>query len=208
MKALAAVLDEHFRMLEENYAGALHRQWEDLFGEVAEQTLGWARRPERTAIGSNGRGAPAGRRGRLPGSARLAARLPEERHAEGQEARGEAGDSEDEGDRRHRVVVIVAERRDSRGLVSGLVWFASASVVVGAAAASASSSSGATTMIRGAGVSASGSGSTQPTSSPLEYVWTAGKRISSPRRASSGHPEADAELVEAVGRDGRDRTSR
>jgi GntR family transcriptional repressor for pyruvate dehydrogenase complex len=38
MKALAAVLDEHFRMLEENYAGALHRRWKDLFGEVAEQT--------------------------------------------------------------------------------------------------------------------------------------------------------------------------
>ena len=39
MKALAAVLDEHFRTLEEEYAGALHRKWEDLFGEVAEQTL-------------------------------------------------------------------------------------------------------------------------------------------------------------------------
>jgi DNA-binding GntR family transcriptional regulator len=39
MKALAAVLDEHFRMLEENYAEGLNRKWEDLFGEVAEQTL-------------------------------------------------------------------------------------------------------------------------------------------------------------------------
>ena len=39
MKALAAVLDVHFRMLEENYAGALNRRWEDLFGAVAEQTL-------------------------------------------------------------------------------------------------------------------------------------------------------------------------
>jgi GntR family transcriptional regulator, transcriptional repressor for pyruvate dehydrogenase complex len=39
MKALAAILDEHFRMLEENYAKGLNRKWEDLFGEVAEQTL-------------------------------------------------------------------------------------------------------------------------------------------------------------------------
>lgn len=39
LKTLAAVLDEHFRMLEESYAGALHRRWADLFGDVAEQTL-------------------------------------------------------------------------------------------------------------------------------------------------------------------------
>jgi GntR family transcriptional repressor for pyruvate dehydrogenase complex len=37
-KDLAAVLDEHFRMLEEEFAEALHRKWETLFGEVAEQT--------------------------------------------------------------------------------------------------------------------------------------------------------------------------
>jgi GntR family transcriptional repressor for pyruvate dehydrogenase complex len=37
-KALAAVLDEHFRMLEEDFAHALHRTWQDLFGEAAEQT--------------------------------------------------------------------------------------------------------------------------------------------------------------------------
>ena len=39
MPALAAVLDEHFRMLEEDYAAALNRSWDDLFGEVAEQTV-------------------------------------------------------------------------------------------------------------------------------------------------------------------------
>jgi GntR family transcriptional repressor for pyruvate dehydrogenase complex len=39
LKALAAVLDEHFGMLEEEFARALHRRWEDLFGEIAEQTL-------------------------------------------------------------------------------------------------------------------------------------------------------------------------
>ncbi|HET6696242.1 MAG TPA: FCD domain-containing protein [Gaiellaceae bacterium] len=39
LKALAAVLDEHFRTLEEEFATALHRRWETLFGEVAEQTL-------------------------------------------------------------------------------------------------------------------------------------------------------------------------
>ncbi len=39
MQELAAVLDEHFRMLEVEFAGALHRPWEDLFGKVAEQTL-------------------------------------------------------------------------------------------------------------------------------------------------------------------------
>jgi hypothetical protein len=37
-KALADVLDEHFRMLEEDFAHALHRTWQDLFGEAAEQT--------------------------------------------------------------------------------------------------------------------------------------------------------------------------
>jgi GntR family transcriptional repressor for pyruvate dehydrogenase complex len=39
LPVLAAVLDEHFRMLEEEYAGALHRTWKALFGDVAEQTL-------------------------------------------------------------------------------------------------------------------------------------------------------------------------
>jgi GntR family transcriptional regulator, transcriptional repressor for pyruvate dehydrogenase complex len=39
LKALALILDEHFRMLEESYAGALHRRWADLFGDVADQTL-------------------------------------------------------------------------------------------------------------------------------------------------------------------------
>jgi GntR family transcriptional regulator, transcriptional repressor for pyruvate dehydrogenase complex len=39
LKALAAVLHEHFGMLEEEFARALHRRWEDLFGEIAEQTL-------------------------------------------------------------------------------------------------------------------------------------------------------------------------
>jgi GntR family transcriptional regulator, transcriptional repressor for pyruvate dehydrogenase complex len=39
LRELAAVLDEHFRMLEVEFAGALHRKWESLFGEVAEQTL-------------------------------------------------------------------------------------------------------------------------------------------------------------------------
>jgi GntR family transcriptional repressor for pyruvate dehydrogenase complex len=38
LKALASVLDEHFRTLEEEFATALHRRWETLFGEVAEQT--------------------------------------------------------------------------------------------------------------------------------------------------------------------------
>jgi GntR family transcriptional regulator, transcriptional repressor for pyruvate dehydrogenase complex len=36
--ALAGILDEHFRVLEEDFAGALHRKWEDLFGDVSEQT--------------------------------------------------------------------------------------------------------------------------------------------------------------------------
>jgi GntR family transcriptional regulator, transcriptional repressor for pyruvate dehydrogenase complex len=48
LKALADILDEHFRTLEEEFATALHRRWETLFGEVAEQTrrLGAAiRRP-------------------------------------------------------------------------------------------------------------------------------------------------------------------
>jgi GntR family transcriptional repressor for pyruvate dehydrogenase complex len=39
LKALAGVLDEHFRTLEEEFATALHRRWGTLFGEVAEQTL-------------------------------------------------------------------------------------------------------------------------------------------------------------------------
>ena len=39
MKALAAILDEHFQVLEENYAKGLNRRWGDLFGDVAEQTL-------------------------------------------------------------------------------------------------------------------------------------------------------------------------
>jgi GntR family transcriptional regulator, transcriptional repressor for pyruvate dehydrogenase complex len=38
LKALAAILDEHFRILEEEVAGTLHRSWKDLFGEVSEQT--------------------------------------------------------------------------------------------------------------------------------------------------------------------------
>jgi GntR family transcriptional regulator, transcriptional repressor for pyruvate dehydrogenase complex len=38
LRALAAVLDEHFRMLEEEFARALHRKWKSLFGEEAEQT--------------------------------------------------------------------------------------------------------------------------------------------------------------------------
>jgi GntR family transcriptional repressor for pyruvate dehydrogenase complex len=36
---LAYILDEHFRVLEEEFAIALHRGWEGLFGDVAEQTL-------------------------------------------------------------------------------------------------------------------------------------------------------------------------
>jgi GntR family transcriptional repressor for pyruvate dehydrogenase complex len=39
MQALAAVLDEHFRMLEVEFARALHREWEELFGDVGDQTL-------------------------------------------------------------------------------------------------------------------------------------------------------------------------
>jgi GntR family transcriptional regulator, transcriptional repressor for pyruvate dehydrogenase complex len=39
MKELADVLDEHFRMLEVEFARALRRGWEDLFGEAAEQTV-------------------------------------------------------------------------------------------------------------------------------------------------------------------------
>ena len=38
LNALARLLDEHFRTLEEEFATALHRRWETLFGEVAEQT--------------------------------------------------------------------------------------------------------------------------------------------------------------------------
>jgi GntR family transcriptional repressor for pyruvate dehydrogenase complex len=37
--ALAYVLDEHFRILEEEFAVALRRGWEGLFGDVAAQTL-------------------------------------------------------------------------------------------------------------------------------------------------------------------------
>ena len=70
MKALAAVLDEHFRMLEEDYAAALHRKWENLFGEVAEQTLRLGATPaldsEREAdLRDPTTAAPSGRRGRL-----------------------------------------------------------------------------------------------------------------------------------------------
>ena len=36
---LAAVLDEHYRILEEEFARALHREWSDSFGDVSEQTL-------------------------------------------------------------------------------------------------------------------------------------------------------------------------
>jgi len=36
--ALATVLNEHFRLLEEEFASALHRKWEGLFGEVSDQT--------------------------------------------------------------------------------------------------------------------------------------------------------------------------
>ena len=39
MKELADVLDEHFRMLEVEFARALRGTWEELFGEAAEQTL-------------------------------------------------------------------------------------------------------------------------------------------------------------------------
>lgn len=38
LKELAAVLDEHFRMLEIEFARALNRRWESLFGEAGEQT--------------------------------------------------------------------------------------------------------------------------------------------------------------------------
>jgi GntR family transcriptional repressor for pyruvate dehydrogenase complex len=38
LKELAAVLDEHFRMLEVEFARALNRTWESLFGEAGEQT--------------------------------------------------------------------------------------------------------------------------------------------------------------------------
>lgn len=36
---LAGLLDEHYRMLEEEFARALHREWGELFGDVSEQTL-------------------------------------------------------------------------------------------------------------------------------------------------------------------------
>jgi GntR family transcriptional regulator, transcriptional repressor for pyruvate dehydrogenase complex len=47
LKALAGILDEHFRTLEEEFATALHRRWETLFGEVAEQTLRLGSPPQR-----------------------------------------------------------------------------------------------------------------------------------------------------------------
>ena len=47
MKPLANILHEHFRMLEEEFATALHRRWETLFGEVAEQTLRLGSPPQR-----------------------------------------------------------------------------------------------------------------------------------------------------------------
>jgi GntR family transcriptional regulator, transcriptional repressor for pyruvate dehydrogenase complex len=45
LRALAAILDEHYRMLEESFARALHRDWDDLFGHVSEQTLRLAAPP-------------------------------------------------------------------------------------------------------------------------------------------------------------------
>ena len=45
LRTLAVVLDEHYRMLEESFAQALHREWSDLFGEVSEQTLRLAAPP-------------------------------------------------------------------------------------------------------------------------------------------------------------------
>jgi GntR family transcriptional repressor for pyruvate dehydrogenase complex len=47
LRELAAVLDEHFRMLEVEFARALHRKWESVFGEVAEQTLRLGASPRR-----------------------------------------------------------------------------------------------------------------------------------------------------------------
>jgi GntR family transcriptional repressor for pyruvate dehydrogenase complex len=47
LKELAAVLDEHFRVLEVEFARALHRKWESVFGEVAEQTLRLGASPRR-----------------------------------------------------------------------------------------------------------------------------------------------------------------
>jgi GntR family transcriptional repressor for pyruvate dehydrogenase complex len=44
LPALALVLDEHFRMLEEGFADALHRRWAALFGDVSELTL-WTSPP-------------------------------------------------------------------------------------------------------------------------------------------------------------------
>jgi hypothetical protein len=45
LRALASILDRHYRMLEESFARALHRDWDDLFGEVSEQTLSLAQQP-------------------------------------------------------------------------------------------------------------------------------------------------------------------
>jgi GntR family transcriptional regulator, transcriptional repressor for pyruvate dehydrogenase complex len=47
LRELAAVLDEHFRMLEVEFARALHRTWDSVFGEVAEQTLRLGAPPRR-----------------------------------------------------------------------------------------------------------------------------------------------------------------
>lgn len=48
LPTLAVVLDEHYRMLEESFARALHRAWEELFAEVSEQTLKLAQPPPAT----------------------------------------------------------------------------------------------------------------------------------------------------------------
>jgi GntR family transcriptional repressor for pyruvate dehydrogenase complex len=45
LRTLAVVLDRHYRMLEESFARALHREWADLFGDVSEQTLRLAAPP-------------------------------------------------------------------------------------------------------------------------------------------------------------------
>jgi GntR family transcriptional regulator, transcriptional repressor for pyruvate dehydrogenase complex len=45
LRTLAVVLDEHYRMLEESFARALHRDWDDLFGDVSDQTLRLAAPP-------------------------------------------------------------------------------------------------------------------------------------------------------------------
>jgi GntR family transcriptional repressor for pyruvate dehydrogenase complex len=45
LRALSVILDEHYRMLEESFARALHRDWDELFGYVSEQTLSLAQAP-------------------------------------------------------------------------------------------------------------------------------------------------------------------